>query len=258
MRITVCQLPNDPTAFEDAWTGLCDHTRQNRSELVLLPEMPFSRWLADSPVRRPDAWRATVEDHEAWGQRLGELSSALVVATRPVLEDGGSYNEGFVWERSAGSARSVHRKRYLPDEPGFWEATWYEPGEGVFEPTGVGDASLAFAICTEIWFHGPMREYSRRGVHLLACPRATLRPSVDKWIAGGRAAAVVSGAFCLSSNFSGVQGPVGRWGGGGWVIEPEEGEVLGVTTEEAPYLTVDVNLTVAERAKGTYPRYVLE
>ena len=258
MRITVCQLRNDPDALEGSWAELCRHVHQEQSELVLLPEMPFSRWLAERRVRRPESWVAAVNDHEAWIRRLGELEAPWVAATRPVVEGNGAYNEGFVWERASGSVRPVHRKRYLPDEPGFWEATWYDPGEAVFEPTQAGSAALAFAICTEIWFHGPMREYSRQGLQLLVCPRATLEPSVDKWIAGGRAAAVVSGAFCLSSNFSGPQGPVGDWGGAGWIIEPEEGDVLGVTTEDDPFLTLDVDLSVADAAKGTYPRYVKE
>jgi len=90
------------------------------------------------------------------------------------------------------------------------------------------------------------------------CPRATPAGSVEKWIAGGRTAAVVSGAFCLSSNFGGVSEEGMKWGGSGWVIEPEEGEVLGVTSQEQSFLTIDVNLEVAEMAKSTYPRYVLD
>jgi N-carbamoylputrescine amidase len=100
------------------------------------------------------------------------------------------------------------------------------------------------------------REYARQDVHLLLCPRATLAPSVDKWIAGGRTAAVVSGAFCLSSNFGGDDGL--QWGGNGWIIEPEGGNILGLTSPENPFLTLEIDLGVAEAAKQTYPRYVLD
>ena len=80
--------------------------------------------------------------------------------------------------------------------------------------------------------------------------------STDKWIAGGRTAAVMSGAYCLSSNFSYREGDDMKWGGGGWIIEPEEGHVLGVTSGHHPLLTLEIDLRVAEAAKKTYPRYV--
>jgi hypothetical protein len=42
------------------------------------------------------------------------------------------------------------------------------------------------------------------------------------------------------------------------VIEPEEGEVMGVTAQKVPFLTVEIDLVIAERAKQAYPRYVLD
>jgi len=67
---------------------------------------------------------------------------------------------------------------------------------------------------------------------------------------------VVSGAFCLSSNLSGSTPQGGDYAGLGWVIHPEEGEVLGLTSRDAPFLTVEIDLDDADRAKRTYPRYV--
>jgi N-carbamoylputrescine amidase len=68
----------------------------------------------------------------------------------------------------------------------------------------------------------------------------------------------MSGAFCLSSNRSGIGGDGFEWGGQGWIIEPEEGQVLGLTTDDEPFVTVDIDLEVAATAKTTYPRYVPE
>lgn len=44
-------------------------------------------------------------------------------------------------------------------------------------------------------------------------------------------------------------------GGQGWIIGPD-GEVLGMTSSEQPFVTVDIDLSLADRAKDTYPRYV--
>ena len=115
---------------------------------------------------------------------------------------------------------------------------------------------VGFLICTEFWFFEHAREYSKQDIHLLVCPRVTPKRSVDKWIAGGQAAAVVSGAFCLSSNLNGPNTESIAFGGAGWVIEPEERSVLGVTSPKNPFLTIDIDLEKAEKAKCTYPRYV--
>ena len=272
MRVTVCELTNDPELLELEWTRLCAHVTESESDLVVLPEMPFSPWLAASPTKVPEEWGGGVVAHTRWIARLGELGADVVVSTRPVIEGAENYNQGFVWTKAGGVALPVHKKRYLPDEPGFWEASWYSPGDRDFAPhdvdfvrldsdashDDVGSARIGFAICTEIWFQQHAREYGKLGVQLLLCPRATLMPSVDKWIAGGRSAAVVSGAFCLSSNLAGPATDLGDWGGAGWVVEPEEGDVLGVTSRERPFLTLEIDLGVSDTAKTTYPRYVLD
>ena len=258
MKVTVCELKNEPDALEHDWRSLAAHCRTEGSDLVLLPEMPFHPWLASARGVDPERWQASVRAHETWMARLRELGAPAVVATRPVIEDGERYNQAMVWRAETGEVPVSHRKQYLPEEDGFWEASWYSPGLAGAESVTAGGVSIGFAICTEMWFLHRAREYAMQGVQLLACPRATLRPSVGKWLAGGRTAAVVSGAFCLSSNFSASVGEDGDWGGTGWIVEPEEGEVLATTSAADPFVTVEIDLAVADAAKSTYPRYVAE
>jgi N-carbamoylputrescine amidase len=47
------------------------------------------------------------------------------------------------------------------------------------------------------------------------------------------------------------------FGGAGWVIDPE-GNVLATTTDQEPFVTLDVDLAEAHSAKKSYPRYVAE
>jgi N-carbamoylputrescine amidase len=257
MRVTVCELSSERIALEEQWSGLVDHCRRERPSMVLLPEMPFAQWLAASDQVNQGAWMSAVIEHESWRRALLDLVPATIIGTEPIVEAATNYNEGFVWS-AVGGRRAVHRKHYLPNEPGFWEASWYERGPKTFEPVDVDGVVIGFLICTEMWFTEHARSYAKAGVDILAAPRATGLASADKWLAGGRAAAVMSGAFCLSSNRSGVDSTGFEWGGHGWVIEPEEGDVLGVTSPDEPFLTVDINLEVAVRAKSTYPRYVEE
>lgn len=255
MKVTVCELPNHPDRFADQWQALAAHTRSVGSDLVLLPEMPFSPWLAASRDAVPARWREAVDIHRQWLDRLPELGAAAVAATRPVIHGGTHCNEGFVWTPDGGAV-AAHTKYYLPDEAGFWEATWYHRGSKTFEAVRVSDIHCGFLICTELWFSDHARAYGKQGAHIILCPRVTPAASTQKWIAGGRAAAVMSGAFCLSSNLCGPNIPGSDFGGTGWIIDPEEGEVLGRTSADRPFLTMDIDPAWAETAKHTYPRYV--
>ena len=164
-------------------------------------------------------------------------------------------NIGFIWE-SPGNLRDAHVKYYLPEEPGFWEATWYCPGVKEFKYFQTQKGRIGFLICTEVWFNTHAWDYGKQDVQLLACPRATEHATVQKWVIGGRAAAVVSGAYCLSSNRSWDSAGRSDTSAGGWIIEPENGEVLGLTSSKQPFLTLEIDLSLADHAKRTYPRYV--
>jgi N-carbamoylputrescine amidase len=149
----------------------------------------------------------------------------------------------------------VHKKTYLPNDEGYWEANWYDRAPIDFQPTIAGDLKMGVMICTEIWFLQHAREYGKGGIHLLLNPRSTPRHSNAKWLAGGQTAAVVSGAYCLSSNHAGQASGV-ELGGAGWLCDPD-GVVLAITSEAEPFVSLDLDLAgTAERAKSTYPRYV--
>lgn len=255
MRVTVCELSAAPGSLPGEWEALVRHTRAEASDLVLLPEMPFHPWIAATRDVDPGAWEQAVEAHARWIPRLAELAPAVVIGTRPVVRDGRRLNEAFISTGVDGAPARAHAKRHLPDEDGFWEASWYGRGDEEFGPYRVAGADLGFLICTELWFPERARELGRRGAHLIACPRGTPAATLDKWLAGGRTAAVLAGAYCLSSNLRGRCGGV-RFAGVGWIVEPEEGEVLGVTSEGRPFLTLEIDLRAAEAAKLTYPRYV--
>jgi len=254
MRVTVCQLRDERQAFDADWAELCAHTRSARSELVLLPEMPFARWFATGREFDARVWHEATHAHRQWAERIGELGAQVVIATRPVERRGRRLNEAFVVTQ-ANQSHGVHDKRYLPDEDGYWEASWYDRGDGVFNPVELCGATVGIQVCTEMWMMDVSREYGLRGAGIIAVPRATPATSRERWLVGGRAAAIVSGAFCISSNRSGVSRAGNDFAGLGWIINPD-GDVLGVTSDSDPFATCDIDLQRAAEAKATYPRYV--
>lgn len=254
LKVTVCELHDDPGMFAQDWGQLAAHTKAEGSDVVLLPEMPFSSWFARSHVFDGELWAEAVRAHETWQTRLQDLAPATIISSRPVNGNGCRLNEGFVWEAGTGY-RAAHTKYYLPEEEGYWEASWYDRGDGQFTAIEAGPLRIGFLICTEMWFTERARAYGKSGIHLLASPRATGAETVDKWLAGGRTAAVVSGAFGLSSNRASSPGKAAEFGGQGWIVGPD-GDVLGLTSQERPFVTLEIDLSEAERAKQTYPRYV--
>lgn len=255
MRITICQLRNDPDEFQSDWDALATHCRDHDSRLVLLPEMPFYPWPCWTDQVDPAVWEASVASHDEMQTRLSEVGPAMVVGSRPVLRDGVPFNEGFAWTSDGGYV-PVHTKCYLPNEPGFWEATWYErSSSGDFTIAPTEHTPIGMMICTDMWFTRHARAYGRNGAGLIAVPRATELATRAKWLSGGVAAAVVAGGYCVSSNRFGLDATGITWGGSGWVIDPD-GAVIATTSEEAPFVTTDIDLSVAEEAKSTYPRYV--
>lgn len=254
MRVTVCELEDSAAGLAHAWDALVDHVRTQKSELVLLPEMPFAPWFAVSRVFEERIWRDAVETHTAWLEHLGELSPAVVLGTRPVDRGAQRLNEAFCWTEETGY-RPAHYKCFLPNEEGFWEAEWYSQGDGSFAPIQCGAARVGFQICTELWALDQARTYGKQGVHIIATPRATPHSTLPKWVVGGQAAAICSGAFAISSNHMSSPGDPVHLGGQGWIVSPD-GELLAITSRDQPIASADLHLTAAERAKRTYPRYV--
>ncbi|MCJ7812621.1 carbon-nitrogen hydrolase family protein [bacterium] len=253
-KITICELNDHPKQFEKDWEKLVKHVQNKQSDLVLLPEMTFFPWIFKNSVFDPVLWEQAVETHRIWEMRFPEIAPAALIGSRPVNRKGKRYNEGFIWDAEKGY-RAVHTKSYLPDEEGFWEASWYERGEGTFYPIQIGEARIGLLICTEIWFFQHARDYGKKGIHIIAHPRATGKSTLEKWLVAGRIASIVAGAFCISSNRISRDDSEADLGGMGW-ITGADGEVLALTSQKEHFRTLEIDLNEADRAKQTYPRYV--
>ena len=253
MRITITQMPDSRAEFGRQWARLVRHVRRNESDVVLLPEMPFYDWFCAGPRFEQGTWSEAVNGHREWIERFSELGAPVVLTSRPVDRGEGRFNEGIVWEEKSGT-KGVHLKNYLPNEPGYYEARWYQRGGKPFAPFEASGWKAGFLICSDLWSMPDARSYGKRGVELIVAPRCT-GLNIDKWLSGGKTAAVVAGAYCASSNRRGKHG-VATFGGHGWLVGPDA-EVLGITSDNHPFITVDIDRAKADGAKKTYPRDAL-
>jgi N-carbamoylputrescine amidase len=251
MRVTVCELPHETNALAAAWAALCEHTSQNASELVLLPELAFVEPVWESERFDAGRWSSVETLSNIQLRRLPALRAPYVVGTRPTRMDGRRLNEAYLWSRTTG-LQPLRSKCFFPEEPGSWEATWFQRGDSAFPVFRAGPVSFGVNICTELWALETYAAYATRGVDLVLSPRATALATTTRWLSVGVVAAVRSGAFSLSSN---RVDPTGACGGRGWIIDPA-GEVLAITSPKEPFVTRDIDVTEPARAKQSYPRYV--
>jgi N-carbamoylputrescine amidase len=252
MRVTVCELPHEPAALDAAWTALCEHTWSNASQLVLLPELTGVEPLWELERFDGARWQAAETLSRAWEGRIEELGAEHVVGTRPVRMEGRRLNQAFLW--SAGTRVTPLRSKYfMPEEPGGWEATWFDRGDAEFPVFRAGEATFGVNVCTELWALETYGAYARLGVELLLSPRATAAATTSRWLALGRVAAARSGAFSVSSNRVDASGACG---GVGWIVDPS-GEVVAITSRAEPFATRDVALDEVSRGRNGYPRYAL-
>lgn len=255
MKVTVCELASAAHQFLPQWQDLLAYVKETQSELLVLPEMPFYPWLCGSEQYSAEQWQAAELAHHSYLAQLLDLPCA-VVASRPVTEESGRYNRGFLSENAAYT--EVHSKYYLPDEVGFWEASWYQPGDGKFKTFDTAQAKCGMLICTDIWFLERARQYGRAGAQLIVNPRANYPGAQDQamWQIATQAAAFSSGAWVLTSNLLPPDADENTCAQG-WIVSPD-GEVVAQTCIDQPFVTYDLDLNAALEARRRYPCYVKE
>ncbi len=254
MKISVCQLPDYLSPNDPAWLGWVRHIERERPELALLNELPFGGWVATGATFNEDVAEASIHSHEAALLALREVHTAII-ASRPVRGKWALCNEAFLM--AGGLYQLIHHKHYFPEEPGFFEQTWFATERSGFEVVEYNGVRIGVLLCTELMFTEWARHYRRRGAHVLVCPRAS-SGAAGHWDTAARMAALVSGCYVLSSNrVSYGAGRVPSFGGRGFAYSPT-GDLLAETSQAMPFACVNVDLKQVAEAQRNYPCNVRE
>jgi N-carbamoylputrescine amidase len=254
LRVTAVELDSEAGPPRMALDALEVHIARHGSELLVLPELPFTSWFMTT--REPDdgTWAEAVAAHDTGLAALRARGGPPTVLSVPRARGGRRHHDALLVER--GAALRLHTKSYLPDEAGAYEASWYEGGDGSFTVHPAAGTLIGVLMCSEAWYPEHARAMGRAGATLIAAPRATHASSLDRWVAALRVVAIVSGAYVVSSNRAGLLGRV-AFAGAGMVIAPD-GRVLATTSPDCPFVTVDVDLESCARARREYPCNIVE
>ncbi|MCY1513866.1 N-carbamoylputrescine amidase [compost metagenome] len=254
MRICIMEGPVDLAPEGPTWEGMAGRIGELAPDLLVTNEMPFGPWLAASPAYDSARAAESLRIHEAGLAALAALNVPAVVSSRPVPAGGRLANEAFALQGERYTP--LHHKQYFPQEPGFFEATWFQPAMPGFEVFEVGGIRLGVQLCTELMFNERSRRYGRDGAELIVVPRAS-GPSTGRWLTAGAMAALVSGCYVVSSNRAGRTADGQVFGGHAFAFQPG-GEPLAASTDAEAIVVVDVDPARARAQQSQYPCYVRE
>jgi N-carbamoylputrescine amidase len=222
-------------------------------DLLVTDQLPFGPWLAASPRYDRDAAEASVALHAQGLQALASLDLPAVITSRPVWSGDHLLNEGIVIEGD--NVRFLHRKHVLPNQEGWRETQWYQPGREGFQTADVLGVRIGVLLCTELMFTERARQYGAAGAELIVVPRST--PEVSPCQPAAAMAAIVSGSYVVSSSRVGRAGDGPDFGGRGFAFAPD-GTLLATTSPERTLQVVEIDTAVSRRQKCRYPCYLAE
>src|SRR5262249_34661886 len=147
----------DPVQHDDAIADGVALAADAGARLVCLPELTRSRYFA---VERRDPARPAAEPEALPGGPPFELAAPCARATGAFVHascyeaatDGGlGYNTAFVVAPD-GMLVSKRRKTHLPVTAGYYEDTWFRPGDSGWPVTDIDSGRFGLPTCWDQWF----------------------------------------------------------------------------------------------------------
>lgn len=253
MRVGFVEWPEGLQPNGSAWLQISEQVHAAGLDLLVTNELPFGPWIAQAKAFDQDAAQRSVDLHATGLRSLSDLPVAAIISSRPVWSGERLANEAIVID--GGRVQAFHRKQYFPEEPGWFEATWYRAGHDPFPVISAAGLRIGVLLCTEAMFNEHPRSFGKRQVDLIAIPRATGASAI--WRTAGQMAAIVSGSYVVSSNRAGSSGEGRMFGGDGFAFAPDGGFMTS-TAAGVTLAAVDIDTMVSARQRDLYPCYVVE
>lgn len=223
------------------------------AELAVLPELPVHAWspatqhLRDDDAETLDGPRTAMQCEAAAAVGIGLVGGSII---RDEVT-GKRYNTALIID-SAGELVRTYQKMHIPEEPGFWESSHYEPGT---EPPRVIDGfgmPFGVQICSDINRPEGSHILAAQGAQAIFAPRSTELATYHRWRVVFQANAMTACAWVLSVNRPEPEQEV-LIGGPSIAVDPH-GRIVLETTDRVGVVRIDSG-AIAE-AKVAYPGYL--
>jgi predicted amidohydrolase len=223
------------------------------ADLAVLPEIPLNPWRpatkdsVDADAEGMDGERARIQAEAAAEAGIGLVGG--IIHRDPAT--GRRTSRALVLDR-AGTLLATYEKLHLPEEPGFWETSHYEPGTDAPQPIEGFGVPFGVQICSDINRPEGSHILAAAGALAVLAPRATEEATYQRWKTVFRAIALTSCCYVLSVNRPHPEDGV-LIGGPSVAVDPS-GDFLVETTDALALVTIDAE--VVRRSRGAYPGYL--
>jgi N-carbamoylputrescine amidase len=223
------------------------------ARLVCLPELTRSRYFAAE--RRDPAHPAAAPESLPGGPTF-ELAARCARATGASVHascyeaapDGGlGYNTAFVVAPD-GTLVTTRRKTHLPITAGYYEDTWFRPGDSGWPVIPIDTAAFGFPTCWDQWFPETSRAFALEGAEVLVYPTAIGsepdHPDFDTeplWQHVITAQGIMNGTFMIAVNRTGHEGSLTFYGSS-FVSDPYGRIIVQAPRSEPAVLVADLDV----------------
>lgn len=235
---------------EQNFIKACALTRRAAEEgadIVVLSELFQTPYFCVEPTSAVD-YRED-QDSDAM-TRLSALAKELkIVLVAGSIYDKNRYNAAIVFDTD-GSVCGTYQKSHIPQDPGFHEKEYFEPGSTGFLVFNTSKIRLSVLICFDQWFPEAARVAALKGAELLIYPTAIGNVDQcgqpegnwhDAWETIQRSHAIANCVPVAVANRVGTEGSSHFWGGS--FVCDAFGKILtkGGTGEEIVTATIDLS-----------------
>jgi predicted amidohydrolase len=230
-----------------------DQCVERGADVALLPELPLNPWrpatkdAVDEDAEPMDGPRARAQASAAREAGIGLVGGII----RRDAVTGRRTSRVLVLDRS-GELLATYEKLHLPEEPGFWETSHYEPGTEPPERIDGFGMPIGVQICSDTNRPEGSHLLGAQGVEAILIPRATEERTYQRWKIVFRANAMTSGTYVLSVTRPDPEAGV-LIGGPSIAVAPN-GTVLVETTDQVAIVTLESRVISA--ARSAYPGYL--
>lgn len=222
------------------------------ADLAVLPEIPLNAWSPSTKEQREqdaepmDGSRATAQREAAAEAGIGLIGGIIH------RDEAGRRTSRALIIDAAGEIRATYEKLHLPEEPGFWETSHYEPGTKAPQRIDAFGLPIGVQLCSDNNRPEGTHLLGAQGAMAMINPRATEEKTYQRWKTVFRANALTSCLYILSVNRPYPEDGVLL--GGPTVAFDPNGELLVETTDPMALVTLDAKV-VADARRG-YPGYL--
>ena len=219
---------------------------------AVLPELPVNPWSPGSHTSRADDAEHLDGPRTLMQQEAARTAGIGLVGGAILLDPQGIRHNTALLINASGEITGTWEKAHIPDEPGFWEADHYEPGQTPLVPLQGLGFPVGLQICSDMNRPQGAHLLAAQGAEVILAPRATESATWNRWKPVLISTALTGCCWVATVNRPKPEEGV-LIGGPSFAVDPN-GTVLVESTDPVSVFSYDA-ASLAEHRKA-YPGYL--